>query len=129
MPSPAREGQLCSDPSPQVTSCCFLPFSESPEVCSQPWGLRAGQGFPSPVHPSALTLPWTLFRQLPKVHFSKRRFPQSRGQLGNFPCLNQGKAAWCDLMRPGSQNKALLVMSLPAPVQGLWAQLEMGRWS
>ena len=53
------------------------------------------------------------FRQLTKAHFSKGRFPHSRGQLGNFPCLNQGKAAWYDLMRSVSQNKALLLVSLP----------------
>lgn len=104
MPSPAREGQLCSGPFLQVTSCCFLPFSKSPE------------GWPRFLHPCAsicLALPVGSFRQLTKAHFSKGRFPQSRGQLGNFPHLNQGKAAWYDLMRSVSQNNALLLVSLP----------------
>lgn len=104
MPSPAREGQLCSGPFLQVTSCCFLPFSKAPE------------GWPRFLHPYAsicLALPVGSFRQLTKAHFSKGRFPQSRGQLGNFPRLNQGKAAWYDLMRSVSQNNALLLVSLP----------------
>lgn len=83
---PVREGQLCSTPLPQVTSCCSLPFSESPKFCSQPRGWGWGGVSLSPAHPSFFALAFLCtLRQLAKAHFSIGRFPQSRGQRGNFP--------------------------------------------